>query len=67
MKILIIGGNGTIGKTVASHFKEKNEILIAGRTGGDVSVDIAGSKSIKNMFVKTGKLDAVICIAGEAK
>lgn len=67
MKILIIGGNGTIGKTVTSHFKEKNEILIAGRTGGDVFVDIADSKSIKNMFVKTGKLDAVICIAGEAK
>lgn len=67
MKILIIGGNGTIGKTVVSHFNEKNEILIAGRTNGDVIVDIADSSSIKSMFEKIGKLDAIICIAGEAK
>ena len=67
MKILIIGGNGTIGKTVVSHFTENNEILIAGRTKGDVTVDIADSTSIKSMFEKIGKVDAIICIAGEAK
>ncbi|MDN4011920.1 short chain dehydrogenase [Chryseobacterium gambrini] len=67
MKILIIGGNGTIGKTVAAHFKENNEVVIAGRNSGDVTVDIADSDSIKEMFEKTGKLDAIICIAGEAK
>lgn len=67
MKILIIGGNGTIGKRVVSHFQEINEIIIAGRTSGDVTVDIADSNSIKSMFDKTGKLDAIICIAGEAK
>lgn len=67
MKILIIGGNGTIGKRVVSHFQEGNEIIIAGRTSGDVTVDIADSNSIKSMFDKTGKLDAIICIAGEAK
>ena len=67
MKILIIGGNGTIGKTVAAHFKENNEVVIAGRNSGDVTVDIAESYSIKEMFEKTGKLDAIICIAGEAK
>lgn len=67
MKILIVGGNGTIGRTVASHFKDDHEILIAGRTSGDVTVNIADSSSIKAMFEKTGKLDAIICIAGEAK
>ncbi|MFY7845735.1 short chain dehydrogenase [Chryseobacterium gambrini] len=67
MKILIIGGNGTIGKTVAAHFKENNEVVIAGRNSGDVTVDIADSDSINEMFEKTGKLDAIICIAGEAK
>ncbi|WP_336688499.1 MULTISPECIES: short chain dehydrogenase [unclassified Chryseobacterium] len=67
MKILIIGGNGTIGKTVAVHFKENNEVVIAGRNSGDLTVDIADSHSIKEMFEKIGKLDAIICIAGEAK
>jgi len=67
MKILIIGGNGTIGKRVVEHFKQENEVLIAGRTSGDLKVDIADSQSIKAMFENSGKLDAIICVAGEAK
>jgi len=50
MKILIIGGNGTIGKKVTAHFSDKNEIIIAGRTNGDVTVDITDSNSIKKLF-----------------
>ncbi len=67
MKILIIGGNGTIGKTVTNHFRQNHEVLIAGRSKGDVIVDIANSKSILNMYETIGTLDAIICIAGEAK
>lgn len=67
MKILIIGGNGTIGKRVAAHFAQDNEVIIGGRTSGDVIVDIADSSSIKSMLEKTGKVDAIVCIAGEAK
>lgn len=67
MKILIIGGHGTIGKVVAAHFANNQEVLIGGRTQGDVQVDIANSDSIKAMFGTTGKLDAIVCIAGEAK
>ncbi len=67
MKILIIGGHGTIGNKVVSHFNNEDDVLIAGRTSGDITVDIEDSNSIKEMFDKIGKLDAIICIAGEAK
>jgi NAD(P)-dependent dehydrogenase (short-subunit alcohol dehydrogenase family) len=67
MKIIIVGGNGTIGKKVASRLAEKHELIIAGRNSGDVLVDIADSNSIKAMFEKTGPVDAVVGIAGEAK
>ena len=67
MRILIIGGNGTIGSKVAAHFSEENELLIAGRKSGDIEVDIAESGSIRSMFEKIGQVDAIICIAGEAK
>ncbi|MDH3322679.1 MAG: short chain dehydrogenase [Flavobacteriaceae bacterium] len=67
MKILIIGANGTIGKKVSAHFAQNNEIITASRTGGDLAVDIADSRSISAMFEKTGMIDAIICIAGEAK
>lgn len=67
MKILIIGGNGTIGKAVSNHLATKHEIVTAGRTSGDVQVDMSDSDSIKAMFDAVGKLDAIVCIAGEAK
>lgn len=67
MKILIIGGNGTIGSKVSAHFSDKHEVVIAARNNGDVNVDIAEAGSIKKMFETVGKVDAVICVAGEAK
>jgi len=67
MKILIIGGHGTIGKKVSEHFSKKHQVIIAGRNSGDVTVDIADSKSIEAMFKIIGTIDAVVCIAGEAK
>ena len=67
MKILVIGGNGTIGKKVRDHFSKKHELIIGGRNSGDITVDIEDSKSIEAMFKSIGKVDAVVCIAGEAK
>lgn len=67
MKILIIGGNGTIGSVVSEHFRKDNEVLIGARKNGEVQIDIADSSSIENALEKIGKLDAIICIAGEAK
>ena len=67
MKILIIGGKGTIGKKVSDHFSKKHEIMIGGRNSGDIVVNIANSTSIEAMFESVGNIDAVVCIAGEAK
>ena len=67
MKILIIGGNGTIGKKVIERLSVKHEVLTAGRNSGDVTVDFSEASSIKSMFESIGKLDAIVTIAGDAK
>ena len=67
MKIIVVGGNGTIGKKVSRHLSQKHEVLIAGRRSADIKVDIADSQSIESMFKSIGAVDAVACIAGEAK
>lgn len=67
MRILIIGGNGTIGKRVSDHFSAEHELVIAGRNSGDVQVDIADSQSIQNLFENNEPFDSIVCIAGEAK
>ena len=67
MKILIIGGRGTIGKKVSLYFSKNHEVVIGGRQSGDVHVDISDSTSIKKMFASIAGIDAVVCVAGEAK
>jgi NAD(P)-dependent dehydrogenase (short-subunit alcohol dehydrogenase family) len=67
MKILVIGGNGTIGKKVTERLKQNHEVIIAGRNSGDVQVDFSDASSIKSMFEEVGKVDGIITIAGDAK
>ena len=67
MKILIIGANGTIGKPVTEYFSKGNEVITAGRNSGDLNIDIADSKTIIKGLKELGKLDAIVCIAGEAR
>ena len=67
MKILIIGGTGTIGKKVVEAFRKDHDVVVAGRNSGDVTVDIASAASIEAMFQNTGTVDAIVNIAGDAK
>ena len=67
MKILIIGGSGTIGSKVAQHFQQDHEVITANRNSGDYKVDIADINSIVQLFNSIGIVDAIICAAGEAK
>jgi NAD(P)-dependent dehydrogenase (short-subunit alcohol dehydrogenase family) len=67
MKILIIGGKGTIGRKVSEYFSDNHEVIVGARNHGEVAVDIADSSSIQSMFGKLGQVDAIVCIAGEAK
>lgn len=65
MKILVIGGHGTIGQRVCAAFRKRgHEVIIAGRNSGDVHVDISLPSSIESLFNTTGAVDACICTAG---
>ena len=58
MKILIIGGTGTIGKKVSNHLSKKHDVLIAGRTSGDISVDIT-EEIIVTEFLFGSQVDVI--------
>lgn len=64
MKIIIIGGTGTIGKAVAKELGSRHSIITVGHTSGDIQVDITDTQSIAAMYQKTGKIDAVIATTG---
>lgn len=65
MKILLIGGSGTIGTAIASELSARHEVIIAGRSSGDVKVDITDIESIKKMYQIVGNIDAVIVSSGK--
>jgi NAD(P)-dependent dehydrogenase (short-subunit alcohol dehydrogenase family) len=64
MKILLVGGTGTIGKRIYWRLQKQHEIITAGTKSGDVQVDMTSVSSIEEMFKKVGKVDALVVAAG---
>lgn len=64
MRILVIGAQGTIGREIVNALATEHEVIGASRTGSDVTVDIRDVESIKAMYAKVGRVDAVISAAG---
>ena len=68
MRILVIGATGTIGKPVVEVLEQKgNEIVRVSHKSTSITVDISDPKSIRAMYEKVGKVDAIVCAAGNAK
>ncbi len=67
MKVLVVGATGTIGKAIVQAIGNRHEVIPASFSKSSIKVDIADSRSIRNMFQATGRVDAVISAAGLAK
>jgi NAD(P)-dependent dehydrogenase (short-subunit alcohol dehydrogenase family) len=66
MRILVVGAEGTVGKAAISGFAKSHEIIKAGRTSGDVQVDVTNEVSVTAMYQKLGKVDAVVACTGHS-
>jgi len=66
MRVLVVGGAGTVGQAAIGGFSKGHEIIIAGRTSGDVTVDLQDEKSVAAMYAKLGKVDAVVAATGHS-
>lgn len=64
MKIVLIGANGTLGKAIAAELGRRHSVVSVGRQSGDLRSDIRDLQSLRVLFQKTGKVDAVVCAAG---
>jgi NAD(P)-dependent dehydrogenase (short-subunit alcohol dehydrogenase family) len=67
MRVLVVGASGTIGRAVVVELRERHEILAAGRSSGEVRVDITDTASIRAAFAAAGPIDAVVSAAGKVK
>ncbi|MEH7012348.1 short chain dehydrogenase [Neobacillus niacini] len=64
MRVLIIGSTGTIGSAVKKELETSHEIITAGRNNANIFVDLSITESITSMYESVGKVDAVVCTAG---
>jgi NAD(P)-dependent dehydrogenase (short-subunit alcohol dehydrogenase family) len=67
MRILIVGATGTIGRAVVAALSAGNEIISASLRSATLKVDVADPASIREMYRSVGKVNAVVCAAGQAK
>lgn len=65
MKIIVVGGRGTIGGAVVKELSLRHEVLIAGRGEGDLVCDMTCEESIRAMFLRAGAFDALVVTAGK--
>ncbi|HET7832904.1 MAG TPA: short chain dehydrogenase [Gallionella sp.] len=67
MKVIVIGATGTIGKAIVQAIGTRHEVIPVSFSKSAIKVDISDSRSIREMFQATGRVDAVISAAGLAK
>jgi NAD(P)-dependent dehydrogenase (short-subunit alcohol dehydrogenase family) len=67
MRILIVGATGTIGRPLVAALQNRHELVLASRQKAHEKVDISDPASIRALYKRVGKLDAVVSASGEAK
>ena len=65
MRVLVVGANGTIGQAIVRALASRHEVIRASRSRSEVKVDLTDADSIRSMYGSLGRLDAVVCAAGE--
>lgn len=65
MKILIVGGTGTIGQAIVKELAPRHTLLLVGQKHGDLTVNMTDPQSIQALYEQTGKIDAVVIAAGQ--
>jgi NAD(P)-dependent dehydrogenase (short-subunit alcohol dehydrogenase family) len=64
MKVIVIGATGAVGKAVVAELVQRHEVVMVGARGGQQQVDFADIASVRSLFAKVGKVDAVVVAAG---
>jgi NAD(P)-dependent dehydrogenase (short-subunit alcohol dehydrogenase family) len=66
MRILVVGATGMIGAAVTDALDPRHEVLRASHSRSALTVDLADPESIKRLYARIGRLDAVVSTAGKA-
>jgi len=66
MRILLVGASGTIGQAIAGALRPRHDIVEASRQKSHERVDLSDEDSIRFLYHRLGRVDAVVIAAGGA-
>lgn len=65
MKIIVVGGTGTIGKSIVKELKSRHTVVVVGHAHGDIRINVTNQDDIKKMYESVGEFDALISATGK--
>ncbi len=65
MRILIVGASGTIGRAIVAALTGRHDLVLASWRETPEQVDISDPASIRALYARVGRVDAVVCAAGQ--
>lgn len=66
MKVIVVGGTGTIGREVVAALEARHEVVVVGHTHGELQTDIMSRESIQRLFTTVGAFEALVSAVGAA-
>jgi NAD(P)-dependent dehydrogenase (short-subunit alcohol dehydrogenase family) len=66
MRILLIGATGLIGRAIVAALGNRHEVIPASRQKAHEQVDISNPQSIRDLYSRVGRVDAIVSAAGTA-
>jgi NAD(P)-dependent dehydrogenase (short-subunit alcohol dehydrogenase family) len=66
MRVLIVGASGTIGRAIVAALTGRHDLVLASIREAPEQVDIGDPASIRALYARVGRVDAVVCAAGLA-
>ena len=67
MRVLVVGASGIIGRAIVAELGQRHEVITAGRSSGELKMDITDGASIRKMFEEAGLVDALVSATGTVK
>jgi NAD(P)-dependent dehydrogenase (short-subunit alcohol dehydrogenase family) len=66
MRVLVVGASGTLGRAIAAALGGRHDLVLASQQKSAERVDISDPDSIKALFSRVGRVDAIVSAAGHA-